>query len=550
MSGLKLIAISGTTSVTENLYIYEYGNDMIIVDCGVGFPEADMYGVDLIIPDFTYIKQNAHKLRGIFITHCHEDHIGALPFLFKDIKAPVYATKLTAGFIEDKFNDVGIQNFKVNVFNPEKDVIAVGQFKVTPFRVSHSVPDGVGYCIDTPEGKLFHIPDYKFDWTPVDGRPFDVQKLVGLAAGGALCLASDCVGATNPGYTESENEIEGRIKNLATEAKQRVFFTTISSNISRVKQALNVAQALGRKVAILGRSIDKKVQIAKKLGYITYPEDLVINTKRAEKMPSNKILYIVSGSYGQPGSALYRLALGEHERILVEPGDMFIFSADPAPPGSKANVDFAVDKLIELNTIVHYYDLQEDLHVSGHGSKKDIELLLALVKPKYYVPIGGTVRHMRSYSKIAQSMGALSNQVFELRPGEIVEFSNKNAKINGKVHVKDVLVDGLGIGDVGSVVLRDRQILAKDGVAIAILQFDRNEGRVVATPEIISRGFVFEDKNKTLLLDAQKALEQRLMNKSKLEARVVKDITAEFLERYFFEKIGRRPMVLPTIVEI
>lgn len=547
---LKFIPLSGTTGVTQNLYIYEYGNDIIVVDCGVGFPESDMYGVDLVIPDFTYIKENAKKVRAILISHGHEDHLGALPFLMKHVNVPIYATKLVAGFIEDKFSDYRNTTPKIIVFDPERDVLSFGNFKVTPFRVSHSVPDGVGFAIDTPEGKVFHIPDYKFDWTPVDGRPFDVAKVASLASEGVLAVASDSIGANSPGYTESEQEIEGRIEEIVRTATKQVFFTTISSNISRMQQALNVAERLGRKAVFIGRSIDRKAEIARNLGYLKYASNLVISRKQASKFPGNKLMYIISGSYGQPGSALYRIALNEHEFLSVGEGDVVVFSSDPAPPGSKANVDSVVDKLIELNCDVHYYDMQEDLHVSGHGSRKDIEMLFALLSPTFFIPIGGTIRHMRAYSRIAQEMGNPAQNVFELLPGEVLEFKGKTARVVDKVPVKEVLVDGLGIGDVGNVVLRDRQILARDGIAIVLMQFDRNERRLISEPDVISRGFVFEGKNKRFLENSGVFLAKQLAKKTRLDAKVVKDTTIDILERYFFEQTGRRPMVLPVVVEV
>lgn len=550
MSALKFIAISGTTGVTQNLYLYEYGEDMIMVDCGVGFPEPEMYGVDLVIPDFTYVKQNAHKLRGILISHAHEDHLGALPFLFRDVKVPIYSTKLVAGFIQDKFLDYKNLTPKINVFDPERDTLSLGSFRVTPFRVSHSVPDGVGFAIDTPEGKIFHIPDYKFDWTPVDGRPFDVAKLSSLASEGTLALVSDSLGATTPGYTESEREIEGRIEEIFRKTQKQIFFTTISSNISRMQQALNVAQRLGRKAVFVGRSIDRKAEIARELGYLHYPGDLVVPMKKAGKNPNQKFVYIVSGSYGQPGSALYRLTLGEHEYLSIHKGDVVVFSSDPAPPGSKTNVDFIVDKLIEEDVDVHYYDLQEDLHVSGHGSIKDIEMLFALTKPKYYIPIGGTVRHMRAYGLLAQGMGAQPEDILELNPGEIVEFKNGVGRIAGKIPVKNVLVDGLGIGDVGNVVLRDRHILAKDGIVITMIQLDRNAGTLISDPEVISRGFVYEGKNKRFLDQAGEVLGRHLKTRKRLDAKLIRDETVNFLERFFYEKIGRRPMILPVVIEV
>lgn len=387
-----------------------------------------MHGIDLVIPDFSYIKENAKRLRGILISHGHEDHLGALPFLLKDIKVPVYATKLVAGFIEDKLADHKIRGVDVRVFNPDKDVITFSSFKITPFRVSHSVPGGVGYAIDTPEGRIFHVADYKFDWTPVDGRPFDIGKASQLAAGGVLAVASDCLGATTPGYTESEKEIEGRIEKIARSTRGQVYFTTISSNISRMQQALNVASRTGRKVSFIGRSTENKAKIAKKLDFLRYKQNILVPPRKLKELPKEKRMYIISGSYGQSGSALYRVVIGEHDFLQVEAGDMVIFSSDPAPPGSKANVDFLVDRLIELNVDVHYYDLQEDLHVSGHGSQEDIKTLFGLVKAKYFIPIGGTIRHMRAYRDLAVTMGARPEQVFELMPGEIVEFKGGTAK--------------------------------------------------------------------------------------------------------------------------
>lgn len=546
---LKFIPISGTTGVTENCYVYESGNDIILVDCGVGFPEPEMYGVDLIIPDFKYLIENKHKLRAIFITHGHEDHIGALPFLLKDVNAPIYATKLVAAFIQDKFEDYKEITPKVTVIDPDKDIIAAGSFKVSAFRVSHSVPDGVGFCIETPEGKAFHVPDYKFDWTPVDGRPFDVRRAASLATD-VLMLASDALGSTSPGHTESEAFIEGKIEAIAQKAKGQIFFTTISSNISRMQQAINVAGRTNRKVVFVGRSIDRKALIAKHLGYLNYPNGIVITSKQASRMDPKNLMYIISGSYGQPGSALYRVALGEHEFLSIGRDDVVVFSSDPAPPGSKTNVDFVVDHVIELGADVHYYDLQEDLHVSGHGSIEDIKLLFGIVKPKYFVPIGGTIRHNREYARIAEDMGNDYKNVYQLKGGDVLAFSAGNARIEGHIPIKSVLVDGLGIGDVGNVVLRDRNVLAREGVAIAIIHVDSANRKITDTPEIISRGFVFEGKSAGLLKDAEAALMHTLSHRHQMDARVARDASVDFLERYFYEKTGRRPMILPVVVEV
>jgi len=547
---MKFVALSGTTGVTENCYIYEQGGDMVVVDCGVGFPDPDMYGVGLIIPDFTYIKENVHKLRGILITHGHEDHIGALPFLLSDIDVPIYATKLVAGFIEEKFADKTGKKVEVNVFDPDRDILNLGSFRVTAFRVSHSVPDGVGFCIESAEGKHFHIPDYKFDWTPVDKKPFDINKLAVLAKSGVVSLASDALGSNNEGYTESEITIEPIIENIVAKANSQVFFTTISSNISRIQQALNVAVKHGRKVAFIGRSIDVKSQIAKKLGYLHYPDNLVIHSKQIAKLPDDKRMYVISGSYGQTDSALTRVAMGEHDLLSMRQGDTVIYSSDPAPPGSKESVDAVVDQMIQAGVDVHYYDIQEDLHVSGHGSKGDIKMLMAVVKPKYYIPIGGTTRHNRGYANIAYQMGAKPGDVFELNAGDIVDFSKGEAKISGRISVKQVLVDGLGVGDVGSMVLRDRQVLAKDGVLISLLEFDKAQRQLIKDPELISRGFVFKEKSEELLNKAASELRRFLNKKRIVDTRMVKQEAASFLERYFWEEMKRRPMILPVVVEV
>ena len=552
---LKFIAISGTTDVTQNLYVYEYGDDMIIVDCGVGFPESSMFGVDLVIPDFTYVRDNARKLKGIFVTHGHEDHLGAIPFLISDLQklgvsqVPVYATKLVAGFIEDKFADYETKQ-KVQVFDPDRDSINVGVFKITPFRTSHSVPDSVGYAIDTPEGRAFHVPDYKFDWTPVDGRPFDIAKLAILASSGALFLASDSLGSTSPGYTQSERDIEGRVEAIAMGLTGRIFFTTISSNISRMQQAINVAHRLGRKVALVGRSIESKMTIARDFGYVKYPGGIVIPMKKAKNFPAEKIMYIISGSYGQSGSALDRVSQGEHDYLKAEPGDTVIFSGDPAPPGTKTAVDSMVDRFIEQGVDVHYYDLQEDLHVSGHGCQEDIKMLMAVVKPKYFTPIGGTIRHNREYKKIAMSLGYKEGDVFELTPGEVVEFSDGGARRGTRVESKTILVDGLGIGDVGQHVLRDRKRLSQDGVAIVLLQMDKSQRSLIATPEVISRGFVFEKAKGDLLERAGETLKEEIERRDNIDAQSAKALAADFLEKYFYKEIGRRPMILPVVVEI
>lgn len=550
MDTLKFVAISGTTKVTQNFYVYEYGRDIIIVDCGVGFPEEVAFGVDLVIPDFSYVLKNRERVRGILISHGHEDHFGALPFLLRDLDAPVYTGQLTAGFIKEKLFDHKVKA-RINAIFPDAPTLTLGAFKVDAFRVTHSVPDSMGFCITTPIGKFFHVSDYKFDWAPVDGKPWDLAKAANLAKGGVLALASDSLGATSEGYTKSELDLEKTIDNIIQHASGRVFFTTISSNISRMQQAMNASGRNGRKVTFIGRSIEQKIELANDLKYLKYNPGLVVNQKQAEHMQRNKITFVVSGCYGQVGSALYKMAMGEHDSLEIGPGDVVIFSADPNPPGAEQTVNYVVDNLIEKGAEVHYYDMQEDLHVSGHGSEKEIEMLFALVRPKYFMPIGGTVRHMRAYTNLAKDMGFNPTNVFELAEGEVVEFSGGGARRGTTVPVREVLVDGLGIGDVGEVVLRDRKTLAQEGIVIAVINFDKKERKIIGNPDLISRGFVFAKTQQHLIDNAARALLNEANRRGKkIDSHLLREITVDVLERFFFAETHRRPMILPVVVEV
>lgn len=560
MEKVRFIAISGTTGVTENLYIYEHVRpngslgDILVVDCGVGFPEESVFGVDLVIPDFSYLAKNKKRVRGVLISHAHEDHFGAVPFLLDELgdDIPVYSAKLVAGFITEKLADYGNRNKKINIIDPEHDFLNLGVFRIDPFLVTHSVPDSLGFCITTPIGKFFHVPDYKFDWTPVDQKPFDIGKVARLAKDGVIALASDALGSTSKGYTKSELDLERNIEIIVENAPKKVFFTTISSNISRMQQAINVAARNGRKVVFVGRSVESKAEIARRLEYLHYNEKLVVPLRKAKKLASDEVLYIISGCYGQVGSALYRVSLNKHDFLKLEADDVVIFSADPAPPGTEQTTNFIIDNLIELGAEVHYYDTQEDLHVSGHGSQKEIEMLFALTKPRYLLPIGSTSRHMRAYKILAIKMGWKPDEVFELRPGAVVEFaSSKHARQVESIPVRSVLVDGLGIGDVGEVVLSDRKVLAKEGVVIVIVQRDKQTGDILSDPEIISRGFVFVKKHREFLAQAGKAVAEELRRKAKnAKIREVKRVISEFLDRYFYEETGRKPMIMPVVIEV
>jgi len=546
---LKFIALSGTISVTENLYIYETEDEMVIIDCGVGFPDLEMRGVDLVIPDFSYVIKNKHKLKGVVISQAHEDHVGALPYLLRDVDTQIWAAPFVTALLEDKLAEFDLTGVKINTFNPENAQFSVGNFKFYPFRVTHSVPDSVGFAVDTPEGRIFHVPEHKMDQDPVDGMPFDIQRAKSLVTDNVVFLASDCLGSNKPGFTGEEKHIEENILKITEKASSYVFFTAISSNIGRFQQAINAAIRTDRKVVYIGRSVQSKCEIAHDMGYLRYPKDTVIDLKEARRLPENKVMYLISGCYGQVGSSLYRLSLNEHPKIQSQKGDTLIFSADPAPPYSKESEDLVIDNLIEMGVDVHYYDLNEGLYVSGHGSQEDIKELFRMVNPKYFIPIGGAIRFMHAYKKLVVDYGARESQVFELKPGENVIFENGNARRGQKIPVKNVLIDGLGIGDVGKVVLQDRQTLSQGGVVLAILKVDKN-GRLSDKPQIVTKGFVFEKEQKELLQKASGGLEKHLERMNKPDLRGLEDASLKYLENYFFQKTARKPMLIPVVVRV
>jgi ribonuclease J len=556
-NSLRFIALSGTVDVTENLYVYETDRDMMIIDCGVGFPDLEMPGVELVLPDFSYIVKNKHKLRGIVVSQGHDDHVGALPFLLKDLPAgrqdlvpPIWCTPLVREFLKVKFKDYKVTNYKLNTFNPDRDVFSVGPFKITPFRVTHSVPDTVGFAIDTPAGRIFHVAEHKMDQTSADNMNFDIPKAKHLAQEKpVLCLMSDCLGSNDPGLTPSGLSIEDNLFNITKDAHQAVYMTAISSSIGRFQQMIHVAQRTGRKFVLVGRSIQSKIDIAHELGYLKYSSDQIIDLKDSLNYNTNKILYIIAGCYGQPGSSVYRLALGEHERVKINPGDTFIFSADPGPAYSKESEDFIVDNLVDRGVDVHYYDLREGLHVSGHGGQEDIKELFKIVKPKYFIPTGGTIRYMKSYEKLAVSVGASLGDVFRLKTGETVIFESGQARRGETIRTKEVLVHGLGIGDIGKVVLDDRTALGKEGVVVVTVKINR-EGKIVAKPELTSRGFVFEPGYGGVLDEAALEMDRNFQSKKLQNIAATKKLVNQFLEKYFYDKTRRNPMILPVVVEI
>jgi len=547
---VKLIVIGGTADVQKNMFVYEYGNDIVIFDCGIGFPGRDAFGVDLIIPDFSYILQNINKVRGLVVTHGHEDHFGAIPHLLKEVRIPIYCAKIVAELLKNKLKEGNLLiGTSLNIINPDGPSFNLGVFKIDPFRVNHSVPESLGFAIETPQGTIFHVSDYKFDWTPTMDKQFDIPKAVKLAQNGVIALCSDCLGATSEGFTHSEREIQKTFDEYIGNAKEQVFVTTMSSNISRIKMVVDASSKVGRKVVIGGRSMDQTVEIARRLGYIPYPKETFVPIRGCQSYAQDKLTYIVAGCYGQQGSALSRIAKDEHKHIKLKKGAAVIFSADPIP-GTVDLVNELIDKLTLAGAEVIYSAVQENLHVSGHGSQGDHILLASLVRPKYFIPIGGTISLMRAYSNNMVKIGAPQENVLELLEGDSISFSRGMAYKHHELDTHDVFI-GSQVDVVSPVVLKDRKTLSTDGIFVAILKFDREKRGFLNSAEIVSRGFVYMKESKELIRGAEEAIVKTLQgNKRKSRDWVaVKDEVEKTLYKYFQKTTGRTPLILPVIVE-
>lgn len=553
---LRLISLGGFGDVTKNMFVYEYRrdkntiSDILIVDCGIGFPDEAMYGIDLVIPDITYLRDKKDKVRAIVLTHGHEDHIGALPYILPELKVPVYGTRLTAALAEVKLRDFGLQTH-VNITDTN-NVLRIGPFSVEFVHVTHSIPDATNLIIRTPVGIFYHGSDFKFDWTPIDGKKTDVGKIATVAKEGILCLLSDCVRVESPGYTLSEEVIEDTLEKEIRNCLGKFIFTTQSSNISRIQQAINVAIRNNRKVVFLGRSIVENVEVTKKLKYLEFPDMFVVSEKELKRYKPNELALIVTGSQAQPNSALSRIAEGQHKFVSIGNGDVVVFSADPIP-GYENAVHNLIDILTASGARVSYSDITEELHVSGHGAANDLSLMLSLTSPKYVIPIGGTFRQMKHYSLLAQKMGYKENQIILPKDGTIIEFdSHKNVKISGRLDLKNIMIDGLGIGDIGNVVLRDRQTMASEGIVIVVVPIEQSTGRITAEPDIISRGFVYMKESGRLIDEAKKVVTDSLRLKKGriMDWKYVRKQIEGNLEEFLYRETRRRPLILAMVIEV
>lgn len=548
---LKVISLGGLNEIGKNITVYEFGGDILIVDCGLGFPDDDMYGVDIVIPDFTYLVKNKNKIRGLVLTHGHEDHIGSIAYLMREISCPIYATPLTAGLISLKLTEHGlIDRVKLETVNAG-DTFKLGCFKVELVHVNHSIPDAVALAIKTPVGMLIHTGDYKIDTTPISGGMINLARLGELGNRGVLALLSDSTNVDKPGYSVSESKVGDRFDELFRGCTQRIIVTTFASNVHRIQQVVNCAAKYGRRVAVTGRSMENIIKVATELGRMTVPEGVFAELNRIKSMPPEKIVIITTGSQGEAMSALYRMAFSGHRQVEIKAGDRVIISAS-AVPGNENSVSRVINELFRRGAEV-IYDKYSDLHVSGHACQEELKMMLALVKPKFFIPLHGEHRHLRSHAKIAATMGIPQKNIAISDIGQIIELTNRSIKLNGSVPAGKVLVDGTGVGDVGAVVMRDRKHLAQDGMIVVIINLASEDGSLISGPDIITRGFIYVKESETLMRELKDVVTNTLNEcsaSSVSDWASLKSAIKSALSNYLFKKTKRNPMILPVITEI
>ncbi len=543
---LRVIPLGGVGEIGRNMLLLEYGENIIVIDAGLMFPESDMLGVDLVIPDMTYLAERRDVVRGIVITHGHEDHIGGLPYLLDVVNAPIYATRLTRGLIEVKLRrSQPLESAQLHTVEAG-DRFNLGPFEIELFRVNHSIPDAVGVAVDTPVGLVVHTGEFKFDYTPVDGQTTDFHRLAGYGARGVLLLLSDSTNAERPGATPSEKVVSETFERVFAQAKGRIIIATFASNISRVQQAIDTANRFGRRVGVVGRSMVENVAMAQELGYLSVPPEGLLREDEVEKLPPEEVVVVCTGSQGEPTSALVRMANQEHRTVKIRPGDTVILSASPIP-GNEELVHRTLNNLYRLGAEVYYHELLP-VHVSGHASREEQKLMLTLTRPRFFVPIQGEYRHLVLHAQLAQELGIPRENIFIIENGQVLELDVNSARIAGEVPGGYVFVDGLGIGDVGSVVLRDRRQLSQDGFVIAVLAVDRQTGEMAAEPELITRGFVYLPESEELMEEAKARLAKAIHrhgHPSGLESRI-HDVLSNFL----YKRTRRRPMILPVVLQV
>ncbi len=549
---VRVSFLGGLNEVGKNMTLYEYRGDMFLVDCGLSFPDPEMFGVDLVIPDFSYIERNAANIKGIVITHGHEDHIGAIPYLLKTVNIPVYATRLTAGLIQGKLREHGILKETKLIEVNAGDTIELGQFSVELIHVNHSIPDALALAIRCDEGVIVQTGDFKIDSTPIDGEMIDLARLAQIGSEGVLCLLSDSTNAERPGYTESEKKVGESFETLFRRAgNSRIIVATFASNIHRVQQIMNVAKRLDRKVALVGRSLENVVSISSQLGYLDVPDNLLINIDLINRYPSDKLVIITTGSQGEPMSALTRMAFSDHRKVEICPNDFIIISATPIP-GNEKTVGNVINELMKLGAEV-VYERMYDVHVSGHACQEELKMIIGLVKPKYFIPVHGEQKHLQKHAMLAESMGIDRKNIFIADNGNVAEMTANYIRQGAGVTAGKVFVDGYGVGDVGNIVLRDRKHLAQDGIIVVVAALDYETLQLVSGPEVVTRGFVYVKEAEELIEQACRLASDAIedcYDSGVTDINAIKAKMRDTLSHFVYEKTKRSPMILPLIMEV
>ncbi len=547
---LNIIPLGGLGEIGKNMTAFRYDNDLILIDAGLMFPEDDMLGIDLVIPDITYLIENQDKLKGIFLTHGHEDHIGALPFILKQLDVPVYGTALTLGILEGRLEEAGVSTANLNVVK-SGDRVRAGVFKLEFMRVNHSIPDAIGMAIHTPVGLIVHTGDFKIDQTPVDGQVMELNRFAEYGDKGVLLMMADSTNAERPGYTQSEKFVGETFDNEFRYAKNRIIVATFSSNVHRIQQICDAAVRYGRKVAVMGRSMVNVVNISLKLNYLNVPEGVLIDIDEIRNYTNDKIVVICTGSQGEPMSALTRMSMGENRKVQIVPGDTVIISAAPIP-GNEKMVSNTINHLYMLGAEV-VYEKANGVHVSGHASQEELKIMHNLVRPKFFMPVHGEYRHLVKHARLAESLGMDHKNIVIAENGAVVELTRDKICTNGKIMAGNVLIDGLGVGDVGNIVLRDRRQLSQDGIMIVVVGVDGATNQIVSGPDIVSRGFVYVREAEDLMGEARDKVQVALdkcEENNNTEWSALKTAIRDSLGRFLFEKTRRRPMIIPIIMEV
>ena len=547
---LKIIPLGGLNEIGKNMTALEYGNEMIIVDCGMSFPDDEMYGIDVVLPDFSYLKSSGKKIRGVIITHGHEDHIGAVPYLLKEMDVPIYGTPLPLGLIRYKLEEHDLKGDLREIHAGDK--FRLGKFVINAIRTTHSIADSICLNIETPVGRVFHTGDFKIDYTPVDGEPIDLATFADVGSKGVLLLMADSTNATRPGYTKSEKLVGSTLEGIIRRSSSRIIIATFSSNVHRIQKIIDHAVANHRKVAISGRSMEKVVSLAIELGYIKVPDGVLVDVFEAKRIPDKNLIIVTTGSQGEPMSALSRMANNTHRAIQIKQGDQVILSSSPIP-GNEKLISNVINRLYEKGAEVIYSDIAET-HVSGHACAEELKLVHSLIRPKYFMPVHGEVRHLRAHEEIAKDLGMPADKIFKLENGDCLHLTESGAKLEKHYCTAgDVMVDGLGVGDVGNAVLRDRRLLSEAGLILVVASIEEDTNEIISGPDLISRGFVYVKDHGDLMGEAQevaKAALEKYNGRRDVEWTTMKNALRDELKKFIYMRTGRHPVILPVFMEV